>query len=279
MSTTIRAALTPPPWAQALIVAELEHDDCDSMTDYYSTHTSRIVALAWSRHTRDLFAELRKAAALLPETAHMGPGMGRWRPMVVLADDAPRCNGVAYWKGGPTHWHHELQTGGEWPTFTTEAEARAYMASKGDPEPIHLDGSDAPTRFAWELQGGERQIEHREKYSMGHGYYLKAGQRYGSGWVVRKQGLPLRAESMEQVAQLAGGRPAAEAGGAEPVADVTIGPGRNGNVEIRFPAKPSAEVREALKARGFRWSGASCCWYGPADGVPGCVVTSAQAEA
>jgi len=28
--------------------------------------------------------------------------------------------------------------------------------------------------------------EHREKYSMGHGYYLKAEQRYSSGWLVRK---------------------------------------------------------------------------------------------
>lgn len=28
--------------------------------------------------------------------------------------------------------------------------------------------------------------EHREKYSMGHGYYLKAEGRYSSGWLVRK---------------------------------------------------------------------------------------------
>jgi len=28
--------------------------------------------------------------------------------------------------------------------------------------------------------------EHREKYSMGHGYYLKADSRYSTGWVIRK---------------------------------------------------------------------------------------------
>ena len=28
--------------------------------------------------------------------------------------------------------------------------------------------------------------EHREKYSMGHGYYLKAEGRYSSGWLIRK---------------------------------------------------------------------------------------------
>ena len=30
--------------------------------------------------------------------------------------------------------------------------------------------------------------EHREKYSMGHGYYLKAEGRYSTGWLIRKVG-------------------------------------------------------------------------------------------
>jgi hypothetical protein len=30
--------------------------------------------------------------------------------------------------------------------------------------------------------------EHREKYSMGHGYYLKTQQRYSTGWLIRKVG-------------------------------------------------------------------------------------------
>src|SRR3977135_2922058 len=46
-----------PSWAKALIVAELEQDQCDSMTDYFATRTERVVALAWSAHTRDLFSE------------------------------------------------------------------------------------------------------------------------------------------------------------------------------------------------------------------------------
>lgn len=32
-------------------------------------------------------------------------------------------------------------------------------------------------------------------------------------------------------------------------------------VEIRFPAKPATEVLDSLKARGFRWSKFSACWY------------------
>lgn len=95
-----------PAWAQAAIVATLEHDDCDSMTDYFNVKRSRCVVIGWSKHKRDLFAEMRKAAALFPETA---------------------------------------------------------------------DLADAP-----------ESAEHREKYSMGGGYYLKAGNRYDSGWKVSK---------------------------------------------------------------------------------------------
>lgn len=95
-----------PAWAQAAIVAELHHDDSDSMTDYHNHKTSRVVVLAWSKHTRDLFPELRKAAALFPETAEL---------------------------------------------------------------------ADAPEK-----------AEHREKYSMGAGFYLKNGWRDSSGWCVKK---------------------------------------------------------------------------------------------
>ena len=103
-----------PAWAQAAIVAELEHDASDVQTDYFATTTSRRVLLAWSKHTRDLFPELRKAAAKFPETAHLA----------------------------------------------TPAKPR--------------DGATHPAD------------EHREKYSMGAGFYLKAGHRYDSGWKVHK---------------------------------------------------------------------------------------------
>lgn len=100
--------LQPPTDAKAIILAEFHVDQCESQTDYYGSTTTRRVFLAWSRHTRDLFAEMRKAAAGWAETAHLGP--------------------------------------------------------------------TAPAT-----------VEHREKYSMGSGFFLQTG-RY-SGWRVRK--LPL----------------------------------------------------------------------------------------
>jgi hypothetical protein len=261
-----RAALEAvrPPWAKALIVAELEHDASDSMTDYFNTTTSRIVALAWSSHTRDLFSELRKVAATCPETAHLGPDCDVYRASVVLSDDVI-SNGSAYWKGSPSHWHRELyatDTGrdrGE--TFTTRAEAEAFTAKAGQPEPIIFNGgtpAEKLVRFEWRIE--RSSIEHREKYSLGHGYYLKATGRYSDGWIVRKVD-PRHVAGVIEHEQLTEPRRAATSQPTAPTAaTVTLNRERNG-VEIRFPAKPDAAIRDHLKAAGWRWSRFSGCWY------------------
>ncbi|ERP95730.1 hypothetical protein Q669_29620 [Labrenzia sp. C1B10] len=57
-----------PDWAKAAIVAEMQIDDCDSMSDYYNTKTGKRILLAWSRHERNLFPEMRKAALNHAET-------------------------------------------------------------------------------------------------------------------------------------------------------------------------------------------------------------------
>lgn len=60
-----------PEWATSVIVAELHEDTCDSMTDYFNSKVKRVVLLAWSKHNRNLFSEMRKAAAKFSETAHL----------------------------------------------------------------------------------------------------------------------------------------------------------------------------------------------------------------
>ena len=57
--------------AKAMIVARLREDESDPMTDYFSSRTVRTVILGFSRHTRDLFSEMRKYAANMPETAYL----------------------------------------------------------------------------------------------------------------------------------------------------------------------------------------------------------------
>lgn len=112
----IEAARKMPAWAKAVIVAELIEDDSDSQSDYFGSKTRRTVIIGFSKHTRDLFPELRKAALNFADTADM---------------------------------------------------------------------FDAP-----------ESAEHREKYSMGGGFYLKAGYRHSSGWRVSKSTLYQGANSI-----------------------------------------------------------------------------------
>lgn len=248
-----------PAWAKAALVATYEEDKSDMMTDYFATHTTKRVFLAWSKHTKDLFSEMRKAAALLPETAHLGPGKDRFKVFVVTAEDVTG-SGRAYWKGTASPWHGELvDHHGE--IFTTLAEAEAFIAAKGTPEPISFDG--AVKTFEWKIV--KSSIEHREKYSMGAGYYLKGSGRYSSGWTVEKtawlDGLGDPVEVVTAPAKPVTA-PAPTTVDTPTVAGVTmtLNADKNG-VELRFPGKPSVEVRDNLKANGWRWSGYATAWY------------------
>lgn len=131
-----------PAWAKAVIIAELDQDESDSMSDYFHARAVRRVILGFSKHTRDLFPEMRQAARLFHETAHLA------------------------------------------------------------------DASD--------------KAEHREKYSMGAGFYLKASGRYSNGWKVSKEELFNGAESLRRAEWLPETAPApisagaiSEAGGAK----------------------------------------------------------------
>jgi len=116
-----------PDWAKAIIVAEYEVDNCDLQTDYFSTKTTKVLLLAWSKHTKDLFSEMRKAAKNAPETEHLA-----------TPPDVDN-NGEKMTKDNIEWWHPK--------------------------------------------------DEHREKYSMGAGYYLKDSGRYWTGWKVEKWSL------------------------------------------------------------------------------------------
>lgn len=107
-----------PEAAKAAIVAERHRDRSEIQSDYHGHAVIERRVLAYSTHARDIFPELRHAAAMDPDTAHL-------------------------------------------------------------------------------VDGG---IEHREKYSMGAGYYLKATE-YGhaDGWSVSKYGLTYRTETIRDI--------------------------------------------------------------------------------
>jgi hypothetical protein len=111
--------------------------------------------------------------------------------------------------------------------------------------------------------------EHREKWSMGRGYYIQAplpslapdhsGQPRATWYIVRfalaagERNTPPWPEEAEAVTPSI-----LQEGGAD--AAVRHNEALNG-VEVTFGAKPAEEVREALKGRGFRWSGRQRLWY------------------
>lgn len=261
-----------PAWAETAIIAELDENQTDLQTDYFNHRTVRTVFLAWSKHARDVFSEMRKAAALFEETAHLGPHMGDFRVSVVFTNDVPSANGRAYYTGSRSHWHGENLRAGlseteaadvyEHRCFDSRAAAEAWIAEQPAPGPISFDGHTGTFRF----EISETKIEHREKYSMGHGYFLKRGGTHSDGWSVKKVGLwrlegsytKDRIEVIVPSSKPASARSVAPG----PVADVTVTFNREREgIELRFPSKPGADVLDRLKADGWRWSRFGSCWW------------------
>jgi len=87
-----------PAWAKSAIVAEYVVDDCDSMTDYFATKHKKTLILAWSRHTRDLFPELRRAAGNAEETKHLAVA-----PDVDANGEKRTENNKTWWRPADEH--------------------------------------------------------------------------------------------------------------------------------------------------------------------------------
>jgi len=247
-----------PPGSTHVIIAERIHDDSDIQTDYFGEHTTKTVILAGSKHGKDLFAEMRKAALLIPETEHLGPGCDEWAIMKKAHSDNYRT------------WNGTYTAEDERETWTTEAEAQAELdkalaADKADNDRIPFE--PFCPRLPWGGELRREAIEHREKYSMGKGYYLQAR---GKSWRVSKTAAcdGLFSTLAARYDHLTPQRPAPTAPAPTPSATgatVTINEDKNG-VEIRFPSKPAAAVLADLKAHGWRWSRFGGCWYHQRNG-------------
>jgi hypothetical protein len=81
VESEFRAELVVPEWAKSVIVArytEYDEANSDPYGDYYRYKTVRTIVLAWSKHDRRVFSELRKACLNHQET-------------VFLADKSQSC--------------------------------------------------------------------------------------------------------------------------------------------------------------------------------------------
>ncbi len=141
-----------PEGVKSVIIGEKFSTGYDPYADY-NTHpetTEEIIYLQWSSHTRDIFSEMRKAADTNEKTAHLGTGKGIFETFQTDEDGRYSERGEV---------------------FTTEAEAIELVTAK--------NSESQPKGYKWSYK--VEDIEHREKYSMGSGYYLKSGE-----WKVRK---------------------------------------------------------------------------------------------
>lgn len=172
-----------PAEAKALIIAEHNQDESDVQSDYHGHQTIETVVLGYSLTERINFGEMRKMALRIPETRHLGPGKGHFEPRVIIDEDII-SDGSYYHKGQYSHWHRKLtEISGRQVVFSTKQEAEKYITEKGQPNSISFDGKEIP--FIWRIE--EDEIEHRENYSMGGGYYLKDGHRDNTGWSIHKR--------------------------------------------------------------------------------------------
>lgn len=116
------------------------------------------------------------------------------------------------------------------------------------------------------LATADKDAEHREKWSMGSGYYLKAGNSYDTAWKVEK--CKIYNGNLDEVYKMAADGDyiplRKQEDPTEPPQTIkpTIKTNTDYNsVEIKFPQKPPQEIIDRLKAAGYRWAKTSGAWY------------------
>ena len=178
-----------PAWAEAAIVAELDEDDSDMMTDYHNHRTTRRVVIGWRKGKREDFRQLRAAAAQFEPTKHLGTGLGVFRIRAVWATNCPEY----------THCQGDYRPGYELDRteYQTREAAEKAIADSTEDMRLNYQGKEGTITGLVEYRISEEELEHRENYSMGAGNYLKHGHRDSSGWCVKSYNLPLCSDVFE----------------------------------------------------------------------------------
>ena len=169
--------------AKAVIVAVARQNESDTMTDYFAYKSTKTVVLAFSTTDRNMFAEMRKAALFFEPTQCYGPGKGSFRIVDCFQTEEGYDRSLRFDRDPVSQ---------EYLAFSTEEEAQAkideIMELKASQEGMSWDD---PNRVYigihgnLEVIGDIDNIEHRENYSMGAGYYL--GESKYSGWIIEKR--------------------------------------------------------------------------------------------
>jgi len=159
--------------ASAIIYAVLKEDKCDLMTDYFASATKRTVAIGFRKSKRENFRKLREAAMLFEPTSHLGPDCGAFTVYARLTRDREPGSELcgSRWRGHP-YVHAELH-------------GKRY-AQRSEAEDAIWAGEALPDGVEYQIDGDEKNVEHRDNYSMGHGNWIGVSRYHG--WEVVSHG-------------------------------------------------------------------------------------------
>jgi hypothetical protein len=182
-----------PEGVKAVIMGIRFSTTYDPNADYqsYTDHTEEVLYLAFSNHEKDLFAEMRKAADKHEKTAHLGTGKNIFTAYQVNTSETP-----FYLGGDHQHPGSSMRWADKSPEFYTRAEVEKWVSEQEEAPTRQADDGRA-IKYIWHV--AEESIEHREKYSMGSGYYMKSGD-----WKIRKSNIDARSLPDLQIAAAEG---------------------------------------------------------------------------
>ena len=167
-----------PAGVKAVIMGIRFSTTYDPNADYcgHQDHTEEVIYLAFSGHEKDLFSEMRKAADKNERTAHLGTGKNIFSAYQINTSETPfTLGGDHQHPGCSVRWTEKS------PEFFTRAEVEKWISEQGEPATRTADDG-REIKYIWHIE--EDSIEHREKYSMGSGYYMKSGE-----WKIRKSNI------------------------------------------------------------------------------------------
>lgn len=148
-----------PEDAQAVIVARLQQDDSDLMTDYHAHSTKRTVIIGFSKHKRDLFSEMRKHASNFEETAYLAEFNEDYEHREKYS------MGDGYYLGKSKYHGWIIE---KCPVYNRENTIEAFAYTAGCEDNIHIKGEDkkpltTPTENNEASKNGCTMIEYSAK--------------------------------------------------------------------------------------------------------------------
>lgn len=235
-------------------------DRSDSMTDYYdpadwyegaAVHTSGIILVIdrYQGHAKDTRTRVR----YVPDPS---------RP-------CPTCNTTGKREPDQGQRNHAVRWGLD-PNHCIACDGRGHLTKAEDYEEPFVSYQATPKHAAWHLErDGQILVKGTGVFTCQTGEKARSLVDKIEATIAKLTGPDKPSgKAPETPASLAAAPETTNHQAANLETGSTVTRGRPGNLEIRFAAKPSEEIRSELKAAGYHWLGKAGLWYGPEATLP-----------